>query len=272
MKHDTVGWLQWLRTLRWTWWPWASRSTKQDPLEELRRLLFADEALESVGGYAAARPRGRADDSWSFFARASERVCEGRPRLARQELHGLLELEGLDARSRLLAWHCLRQLGEAPSREEAGRVLGIIVESDSPQGPEILAAYADGTARLLPPGGAFLMFERPSPRQHRVILGFLRTGRSLVQARRPLRGPRPAPPSGTWCRVSVLTPAGHRLQVGERLALLRDRRVGPILSEAESLARGLNAELELAAGGWEEETASGTLDGEDTGTGGPVIH
>lgn len=272
MAHDMVGWLRWLRTLEWPWKQQAAGAVKQDLLAELRALLFADEGLESVARYAVGRSRRKANDSWDFFARAAEQARGGHPREARKQLRSLLELAGLDARSRLLAWHCLRQLGETPSREEAGRVLGIIIEGESRQGPDILAAYADGTARLLPPGGDYLMSEKPSAAQLLDIRRFLRTGQPLVHARRPLRGPRSAPPSGTRCRISVLTPAGHHVQEGEREALKQERRTGPILHAAETISRALSVQLWLAREACDEAPLEETPREDAAEGGGPEVH
>lgn len=238
-----MGWSQWLQQLLRTRTVRGPR--REDPLAEFREVLFADESLESAARFAATRGTLHGKNAaWGFFARAADRLREGQRPLALQELRGVLAQHGDDARFRLLAWHCLRQLGEHPDREESARILGIVIESEGPLGPDILSVYADGTARHLRSGGGYLLFEDPSPEMRETLQRFLQTGQAVVATRKPIKGPRPAPPSGSEHRVSVLTPAGARIHQGRWAALKRDARTGPILYAVEALLHRLSEEAD----------------------------
>lgn len=179
-----------------------------DVYSDLRELLFADEPLEGAAAWAAQQgPEAQA--VWQCLAEVAARLQRGQTAQAIAELYRLLEDERADARNCFQAWRYLRQLGEAPSPEVARRVLGIVIEHSLRGGPEFLAAYWDGSARLLDAAEDFYGFVAPAPFMVAAVRRFLRTGRPLVDATPALSTPRAAPPSGARCRISVLTPAGR---------------------------------------------------------------
>ena len=65
-----------------------------------------------------------------------------------------------EARLRLWAWHNLRQLGKYPSPDLARQVLGVIIEVPYEERLDVLAAYADGTARYINHQGGMIVWDR----------------------------------------------------------------------------------------------------------------
>jgi hypothetical protein len=85
---------------------------------EVRDLVFADASLEGV----ASRAASSSDDVWSHFAAAQQALREGDKIGAIQAIRRVEEIEGLEARLHLQAWHCLRTLGELPPESIAREV------------------------------------------------------------------------------------------------------------------------------------------------------
>ncbi|MFP2908497.1 hypothetical protein ACLESD_26275 [Pyxidicoccus sp. 3LFB2] len=236
----------------------------------LRELIFADESLEQVAGFVAQQVRAGEDvrPLWKRLAQVAAWVSKGQRPLAVEELRRLLEDEGEDARSFFQFWNYLRQLGEVPGPAVATRILGLVVEYSREGRPAFLAAYWDGTARLLEANGEFQGFTNPDALMVDNVREFLAVCGPLVEATRPSPGPRPAPPVGERCLITVLTPAGLRSREGTWAALWDDAVSGPVLDMAAELRqRLLEYALGPAAGGaapWPGRRSQG-------GAGGPPV-
>jgi hypothetical protein len=113
-----------------------------------------------------------------------------------------------ESRIRLWTWTALRHLGEPPDRERAASVEGLVVEVDSGRGVETLAAYADGTARYLLPGGAKFVWDAPDKRLAQPIADTLAAA-AAIAADLPV-GRLAGEPSPQVARITLLTPAGPR--------------------------------------------------------------
>ena len=68
-------------------------------------------------------------------------------------------MQNLEPRHYLQAWHFLRQLGVNPPDEKAKIVYGVVVEVGMEKGTDIVAAYADYTARYYNFSGAGVIWE-----------------------------------------------------------------------------------------------------------------
>lgn len=64
-----------------------------------------------------------------------------------------------DSLVQLWAWHNLNKMGKPPSSAMAQKILGIIIEVPYEDGSEILASYADGTARYINHRGGMILWE-----------------------------------------------------------------------------------------------------------------
>lgn len=128
-------------------WP---RRRKEGPLPaEVRDTVFADASLEGI----ARRAASSSDDVWSHFAAAQQALREGDKIGAIQEIRRVEEMESLEARLHLQAWHCLRTLGEPPPESIARDVKGVVVEANMKAAPiwwppMLTTLLAIGTSRL----------------------------------------------------------------------------------------------------------------------------
>ena len=245
----------------------------RDTYAPLRMLLYADESLEHVARFVlqqealgeVIRPL------WRRLADVAAWVAQGHRQRAIEELHRLLEDEGHDARSCFQFWNYLRQLGETPAPAVATRILGVVIEHARQGPPEILSAYWDGSARVMDAKGDFRAFTNPAPPMVDHVRQALSVCRPLVEATNPASGPRPAPPVGARCRITVLTPAGLRAREGEWEALWNDEVSGAVLEMAGALSERL-WEAAAEKGLWSSGGAPWPRRGGQGGEGGPLVH
>ncbi|QSQ23795.1 hypothetical protein JY651_02080 [Pyxidicoccus parkwayensis] len=273
-----MDWKHWLK-----WRPWKRRvveagaTTPAVPSDEhaaLRELLFADEPLESVVRFVREQEAsgGGVSSLWRRLADVAELVARREHSRAVEELRRLMDDEGHDARSCFQFWNFLRQLGEVPSPDVATRVLGLVVEDARHGALDILAAYWDGTARLMDAKGGFRIFTKPAPVMVDHMRRDLRVCEPLVAATRPASSPRAAPPVGSRGRVTVLTPAGLRVRDGEWEELRADALCGPVLQMADALRERLLRGVAAMGPPWEHGVLALPGPGGPDGEGGPLVH
>jgi hypothetical protein len=270
-----MGWTDWLKrkpSKQLADGEQAGVGAAQDIYAPLRELIFADESLEGVARFvlqeeASGKP---AKPLWTRLAKVAAQVAQGQQRPAIEELYRLLDDEGEDARSCFQFWNYLRQLGEQPGPAVATRPLGLVIEHARHGGPEILAAYWDGTARMMAAGGDFRMYTEPAPFMVADVRRWLRVCRPLAETVEPLKGPRPPPPSGSRVRITVLTPGGLRTREGAWDALWEDGVCGPVMEMAGALTERLVAVLEQN-GTWQSGVAPWPRQG-GRSAGGSQVH
>lgn len=170
-------------------------------------LLFADQTLDEMCA-TIVRPE-TPSGSWIdalFDARAARDA--GDPGRAVALLTGAADEPGLEARSVLWLWGARRALGDAPSPDAADTVLGAVVEVALPDGPELLAAYADGSARYVNRTGAATVWDAPDASSRPLTDAVLEATTAAIGAFGP-PGPRTHEPV-MEVRLTALTPAGCR--------------------------------------------------------------
>ena len=117
-----------------------------------------------------------------------------------------------EARMRLWAWHNLRMLGKYPSPDLSRQVLGVIIEVPFEERMDVLAAYADGTARYLNHQGGTIIWDRLDELITPLVM-------TVIREAMPIGAPQedrlddPVPPNQV--RLSVLTPGGIHVWQGE---------------------------------------------------------
>ncbi|GAB2962493.1 hypothetical protein GCM10027048_33810 [Hymenobacter coalescens] len=87
-------------------------------------------------------------------------------------------------------------------------MLGVVVEVGMEQGFDLVAAYADGTARYYNYSGAGVVWERPDDSLAAPVQALLAAGERVVGQIGPWEQPRPAAPPQGSARINMLTPAG----------------------------------------------------------------
>ncbi len=138
-----------------------------------------------------------------------------------------------EARLRLWAWHNLRQLGKYPSTDLARQVLGVIIEVPFEERQDVLAAYADGSARYINHQGGMIVWDRVDETITPLVMNVIRVAQP-VGAPQEERLDDAVPPDQV--RLSVLTPGGiHAWQgaPGENQAL------APVFAGMADLLRAL---------------------------------
>jgi hypothetical protein len=216
----------------------SNRKPKPD-LSEIRAVLFADLPLEEW------KPRDGVSDSepWASFERA--RIC-----LAGGDAHRdvggavdaltpVTENADLESRQILQAWSCLRNLGVNPLPRDAKHVHGVVLEVPVDGGLDLLAAYADHSARYLNHAGNVLIWDTREPAMDGLIDDLLHACQRIADAIGPWEGERPAPPQGDHVRINILTPSGLHFGEATFAVFSEDAMAAPALTAGTTLLQAL---------------------------------
>ena len=202
----------------------------------VREALFGDMPLSK---WTAPSRQATVSEPLSSFERAKLFIESGDTQQAKAALRGILEIPGLESRQYLQAYHFLRQLGEVPTQELSKRVLGVVVEVGMRNGLDLIAGYADHSARYYNYSGAAVIWERPNDTLDIVIDELLRVGGVVVQVIGPSQEARRPAPSRGHARISLLTPSGLHFGQGLLDAFAKDKLAGPVLAAAFRLMQEL---------------------------------
>jgi len=208
---------------------------KKPPPDQIRETLFGDMPLE---GWPADGP-----DSfpWSAFAAGRCQLAEGRPTDAIASWREVLARPALESRHYLQAWNFLRQNGQRRPPETAKQVLGVVVEIGMPKGLDILAAYADHSARYYNFSGAGAVWERPDKSLDPLIDQLLAAGTEVATRIGPWEQARPPAPEAGEVRLSFLTPSGLHFGQGPMDRVQCDPLAGRVFQAAVPLLQALTA-------------------------------
>lgn len=138
-----------------------------------------------------------------------------------------------EARLRLWAWHNLRQLGKYPSPDLARQVLGVIIEVPFEDRQDVLAAYADGSARYINHQGGMIVWDRMDETITPLVMNVIREAQP-VGAPQEDRLEEPVP--ADQVRLSVLTPGGIHVWQG---AAGENKALAPVFAGMADLLRAL---------------------------------
>lgn len=116
-----------------------------------------------------------------------------------------------EARLRLWAWHNLRQLGKYPSPDLARQVLGAVIEVPFEDRLDVLAAYADGTARYINHQGGMIVWDRVDEIITPLVMNVIR---EALPFGAPQEDRLEEHIPGDQVRLSVLTPGGIHVWQG----------------------------------------------------------
>lgn len=201
----------------------------------IRDLLFGDAPWSAW----ASSSGGELLEPWRSFLQAkTERDTEQKAQ-AIGTLESILARENLETRHYLQAWYFLRQLGAPIPQPKAKEVLGVVVEVGLDQGLDILAAYADRTARYFNYSGAAVVWDRPDDSLDAPIDSLLAAGKVVVEQTEPSRLPRPAAPVKGQVGISLLTPGGLHLGQGTFDAFAQEPAGGAVVVSAARLMKAL---------------------------------
>jgi hypothetical protein len=211
---------------------------------DIRDALFGDLPVSQWPNESATGVHG---EPWLSFAQARDQLNSGDHETSKQTLRQILELPELESRHYLQAWHFLRELGELPSDGEAKQLYGVVVEVTLDEGLDIVAAYADHTARYFNYSGAAIVWERPNESLDQAIDSLLEAGRLVAAQIGPWDGERPPAPPRGQVRISMLVPSGLHFGQGPFEALSGDPLGGPVITAAMQLMQSLMVSTESAS-------------------------
>jgi hypothetical protein len=196
----------------------------------IRDTLFGDMPVSEW-------PRADAADQepWRTFVAARSCIHAGERAQAVAHLESVTEMPGLESRHYLQAWHFLRQLDITPPAHKAKELYGVVVEVGLGTGLEMVAGYADLSARYLHASGSMIIWEVPDETIGTAIRALLDTARPVVAQIGPWEGERRPPPGQNAVRINMLTPSGLHFGEGPWNVLSSDPMGSPVLAAAASL-------------------------------------
>lgn len=205
---------------------------KKEPLKPstIRDTLFGDMPLAEwpKDDNATAEP-------WISFVKARKLLEKKDKSSAAAVLQKIAEMPGLESRHYLQAWHFLHQIGVNPPADKAKIVYGVVVEVGMKNGADIVAAYADYTARYVHHTGAGVIWEHPNDSLDSKIKDLLDAGHAVANRIGPWEQERPAPPSADNVRLNMLTPSGLHFGYGGFQTLSQDPMGKAIIDPATEL-------------------------------------
>jgi hypothetical protein len=203
--------------------------SKAKPLT-IRDTLFGDMPIEQW-----AKDESTQLELWSLFVKARKSLDAKDKAAAIATLKQITEMPGLESRHYVQAWNFLRGLGVNPPADKAKIVYGVVVEVGMPKGADIVAAYADGTARYLNFTGAGEFWERPNDSLDAEIKALLEAGQQVANMIGPWDKERPDAPTNGNVRLNMLTPSGLHFGYGGFETLSKDPKGAALINPATQL-------------------------------------
>ena len=192
---------------------WSRRRKGSALNAGMRDGLFADESLEDV----ASRATSTSDDIWSHFAAAQQALREGDKIGAIQAIRRVEEMEGKKHAFTFRRGIVSECLGEPPPESIAREVKGVVVEVGLRGGVDLVAAYADHTARYWNfRAGTGIIWDAPGDTEMASLIDpLLQAGEAIGENTGPLDGARPPVPWRGRARINVLTLGALRHETWE---------------------------------------------------------
>ncbi|MEP6749178.1 MAG: hypothetical protein ABJB86_15700 [Bacteroidota bacterium] len=194
------------------------RSIKNIPV---RDTLFGDMPLD----YWAAVSNN--DAPWTLFKKAKSFYDDGEDNDTADVLREVISLPNLESRQYLQAYYFLKQL--CSIKESSMQVLGIVAEVAMEGGTDLLAVYADCSARYYNYSGAAVIWETRTAAMDSKIENILSLGEDIVKNIGPWKYERPEAPKPGFARLNFLTPAGLHFGEAQQAVLFRDPMAGKIM-------------------------------------------
>ena len=184
----------------------------------IRDTLFGDLPLAHLAGIDAdGMP-------WNMFKEAKRHLDNGDPDEAVQSLTAIVATPGLESRHYLQARHFLAQLGVEP--ENAIEVYGLVAEVSMDQGLDLLAVYADHSARYYNYTGSGIIWDQPDVEIGAKIDAIIQQGEHIIQFIGPWTAARPAAPVTGNARINILTSNGLYFGEAGQMVLFKDAMAG----------------------------------------------
>jgi len=187
----------------------------------VRDMLFGDLPLSFWGAVQSN------ELPWTLFQKVRELDEEGEDSSAIETLREIIALPGLESRQYLQAFHFLRNLYSVTENDK--KLYGVVVEVTMEEGTDLLAVYADHSARYLNYTGSSIVWETRNSAIDQKIDTILSLGKDIVKQIGPWTGERPGVPRTGFARLNFLTPAGLHFGEAQQSALFQDPMAGKIM-------------------------------------------
>ena len=204
----------------------------------VREVLFGDVPTQD---WPRADSPVRTTPPWSLFAAAQDAERAGQVPAAISALQEVIAMPGLESRHYLHAWQFLRALGTEVPASDAQHVLGVVLEVALPEGLDLVAAYADNSARYFNYSGKAIVWNQDADLPGGEIQALLTQAQSVAAAIGPWLDARPGLPPTGQARINLLTPSGLHFGQGDFGTLFQDPMGGPVLARGQALMQALIA-------------------------------
>lgn len=208
---------------------------KKPSADSIRDTLFGDMPL----GKWPPAGTDTGWSPWSDFVAAREQLASGRKEKAVEAWLEILEQTDLEPRHYLQAWHFLRQQGQQPPKSDAKNILGVVVEVGMPKGLDLLAAYADHSARYYNFSGKAVIWEHRDESLDPLIDDLIAASHDVVVKIGPWEQERPPAPERGAARICFLTPSGLHFGEAPLEVLTQDPMAGHVFLKAAVLMEAL---------------------------------
>jgi hypothetical protein len=202
---------------------------------ELRDTLFGDMPIDQWVGNGAVSQ----GFPWSAFVLARARMKRGERQAAINNWLEVVNQPGAEPRHHIQAWHFLRQNGCLPPATIARQLLGVVVEVGMPKGLDIVAAYADGSARYYNFSGRGIVWDRPNNSLDFELAALLSAGAKVVEQIGPWEKSRPPAPPADQVRLNFLTPSGLHFGQAHMDVMAKDPIGSGVFNQAARLMQAL---------------------------------
>ena len=199
----------------------------------MRETLYSSPALEPT--LQRLKDRANAPFPWANFVEAQQALQNGDKARAISLLKQIVETDGLETRIYLQAWHTLMSLGEQPPADLQAKIQGVVLEYHMDKGLDIVAGYADHTARYWNYSGTGIVWDARNPEIDQAIDHLLAVGQQIMNSigAEP-REPLPIPPKGNM-RIFLMSYGGSSFGQGIYEQLSQDKMGGAAINAGYKL-------------------------------------
>lgn len=164
---------------------------------------------------------------WDLFKAVKQHVDKGNNTQAIEVLKKITTLPDLESRHYLQAYFFLNGLSYIPQTET--KLFAVVVEVAMDHGLDLLAVYADHSARYYNASGGGVVLDVPEVFISNKIDHILMLGMDIVEQTGPWNGTRPAAPVNGRARINFLTSRGLHFGEADQEVLFRDPLSGEIM-------------------------------------------
>lgn len=187
----------------------------------VRDLVFGDLPLEHWAGIDSH------EQPWINFKKAKEADDDGEDQDAIDVLQQIMDMPGLESRHYLQAAHFLQQLYSVKALNP--QLMGVVVEVAIEGGVDLLAVYADHSARYYNYTGSAIILETATDEIRNKIDNILLLGDDLVKQIGAWKYTRPGAPIPGFARINFLTTGGLHFGEAAQAVLFKDPTAGKIM-------------------------------------------